>query len=47
MNVLVTGSKGYIGSVLMQELERNNYKCKILNYNNYIFILTNDLYDQI
>ena len=31
MNVLVTGSKGYIGTVLMNELEKNNYKCKGLD----------------
>ena len=31
MNILVTGSKGYIGTVLMKELEDNNFKIKGLD----------------
>ena len=31
MNVLVTGSKGYIGTVLMQELAKHKYKCRGLD----------------
>lgn len=31
MNILVTGSKGYIGTVLMKELEDHNYKVKGLD----------------
>ena len=31
MNILVTGSKGYIGTVLMQELAKHNYKCRGLD----------------